>query len=164
MTADEDTSCTKHPGGCEPWDRHNRSVRFRDDTQKEASRVAKAAGSDFSTLVNEATEAALGFIRCNRCALDADPFPVTFGDLSGKTLAEWVAEAVKQVRRQHPRHHPVVIGAQPAGHVVPAPDEALLRARARTRPGAAVFMEPGSQPVITTVPEIPVRHKKGAGR
>ena len=33
--------------------------------------------------------------------------------------------------------------------------------RRMTRPGAAVFMEPGSEPHVTPVPEVPVRHKKG---
>ena len=36
--------------------------------------------------------------------------------------------------------------------------------RRATRPGAAVFMEPGSKPHVTAVPGVPVRHKKGRVR
>ena len=90
------------------------SIRFRNDLWEDAEQAVKAERTDMSTWVRQAMEARLGYLRCRRCREDAPPVPVTFGDLTGKTLGEWIAEAAKQVRSQHPRHEPVVIGAQPA--------------------------------------------------
>lgn len=149
---------------CEDWDRHNHSNRFREDDWQGTKRDAEAAGLDTTTeLIAHGMEVMRGYLRCSRgaCMTDAPPVPVTFGNLEGKTLGEWITEAVRQAESQHPRHEPVMIGAAPPGHVAPAAPEPLLRARARTRPGAAVFMEPGSEPHITPVPEVPVRSKKG---
>ena len=68
-------------------------------------------------------------------------------------------QEVERVKR--PAHKPVWIGTSPSGKTLPATPKTLQRARARTRPGAVVFMEPGSEPHVTPVPEVPVRHKKG---
>jgi len=132
------TYCNQHHqplSDCEDWDRHNHSMRFREDDW----RSAQEAGPDTTTFLTQAANAALGYVRCRRgaCMTDAPPVPVVFGDLTGKTLGEWIAQAVKQAESQHPRHEPVMIGAASPGHVVPATPEPLLRARARTRPGAA---------------------------
>jgi hypothetical protein len=151
-------------GMSNPWDRLNHSNRFREDDWHATKGIAEEADLSHTALIAHGMEVMQGFLRCDRgnCYTSGPPVPVTFGDLAGKTPGEWIAEAAKQVRRQHPRHHPVTIGAQPAAHVIPATPEPLPRAR--TRPGAAVFMEPGSQPVITTVPEVPDRKKERAGR
>jgi hypothetical protein len=161
--------CSQHHqpiSECEPWDRHGHSVRFREDDWQATEATASTAELYTTTeLIAHGMEVMLGYLRCDRgrCATEGAPVTVTFGDLTGKTLGEWIAEAAKQVRRQHPHHEPVTIGATPS-QVVPAAPEPLQRARARTRPGAAVFMEPGSEPHITPVPEVPVRSKKGRVR
>ena len=149
---------------CEDWDRHNHSMRFREDDWQLHERSAKALRLATTTeYVDQAANVAEGYLRCHRggCTTDGPPIPVTFGDLTGKTLGEWITLAVKRAGSQHPRHEPVMIGAAPSGTVVPATPESLLRARARTRPGAMKFMEPGSEPHVTPVPEVPVRSKKG---
>ena len=68
-------------------------------------------GSDVTTFLTEAAEARLGYARCYRCALDAGPVPVEFGDLSGRPLDEWIADAVRAAAGQHPHHQPVRVGA-----------------------------------------------------
>ncbi len=126
-------------------------MRFRDDDWEAAEKIAWAAKSDITTLQTLAmTVITTQSIRCYRCKEDAPPVPVKMGDLTGTSLREAVIAAEKQVVSQHPRHEPVMIGAAPQG-VVPATPEPLLRAR--TRPGAAVFMEPGSEPHVTPVPD-----------
>ena len=110
--------CSQHHqprSDCEPWDRHTHSLRFREDMWDEAERAAQAERSDVTTFLTETAEAMLGYIRCHRCSLAADPVPVTTGDLQGRPLREWVADAVRKVQRQHPRHEPAWIGAEPAG-------------------------------------------------
>ena len=111
--------CTQHrrpKSECAPWDRHNRSIRFRKDDVEAAERAATAAELDsVSEYVVHGTEAMLGHLRCGRgrCATDGPPVPVTWGDLTGKTLGEWIAEAVSLVEDQHPRHESVMIGTVP---------------------------------------------------
>jgi len=111
--------CTQHKrpkSECAPWDRHNRSIRFRKDDLGTAEQAARVAGLDSaSEYVVRGMEAMQGFLRCGRgrCATDGPPVPVTWGDLTGKTLGEWIAEAVGVVEDQHPRHEPVMIGAEP---------------------------------------------------
>lgn len=82
-----------------------RTVRMHDATW---DLMQSRRGMTASTLINDMTEAGLGFARCYRCF---EPVPVEFGDLTGKPLAEWVAEAGKAVTAQHrDGHHPVTIG------------------------------------------------------
>jgi len=124
--------CAQHHqdrGECEPYDRHGHTMRFREDLWGEVESTAAAEKSDITTFLTEAAEAMLGYIRCHRCPPGADPVPAEYGDLTGKPLRDWVAGAVKQVQRQHPRHEPVWIGAEPP---VPAP---------------VVFMPPTPAPV-----------------
>ena len=158
MKTDADRPCPQHHqprSQCRPSDRHVHSMRFRDDDWENAEQAAWADRSDVTTLTTLVMEAMLGYIRCYRCRENAPPVPVEFGNLTGGTLREHLTDAEKRVVSQHPHHEPVTIG-EPArtGSVVPVPDESLLRARARTRAGSAVFMEPGGNPHITPVPEV----------
>jgi hypothetical protein len=123
-----------------------RTVRMHDGTW---DLMQSRRGMTASTLINDMTEAGLGFARCYRCF---EPVPVEFGDLTGKPLAAWVAEAGKTVTAQHRAgHHPVTIGN---GTPATAPQAA---------PGSAVFREPGGKPVIAAaVPEVPAdRNRRG---
>jgi hypothetical protein len=118
---------------CEPWDRHGHTMRFREDLWAAAENVAGDADSDVTTLLTQLLEAvALDGARCYRCKLDAPPVPLEYGDLQGRPLREWLAEAAEEVIRQHPRHEPVRIGAEPG----PAPSSPLSS-------GTAMFREPG---------------------
>src|SRR5581483_11249059 len=116
-----------------------RTVRMSDETWEI---MQSRRGMTASVLINDMTEAGLGFARCYRCA---EAVPVEFGDLTGKPLAEWVAGAGKAVTAQHRTgHHPVTIGNGTA----PAAGQAA--------PGSAVFLEPGGKPVIAAaVPQVP---------
>jgi hypothetical protein len=108
--------CAQHrqpKSDCEPWDRHGHTMRFREDLWVQADLAAQAGKSDVTTLLTETLEVMLGHIRCHRCSVAADPVPVTLGDLSGRPLREWVADAARQVQRQHPRHEPVRAGEAP---------------------------------------------------
>jgi hypothetical protein len=108
-------------------------MRFREDDWQAGERAAGDAESDVTTLVTLLLQAtALDGIRCYRCALDAGPVPLELGDLTGKPLREWLAEAAEEVIRQHPRHEPVRIGAEP-GTVPSSPLSS----------GTAMFREPG---------------------
>lgn len=158
------TECPQHHqplSDCAPWSRHNHSNRFREDDWQATEDDAEAAKLLTSTLIAHGMEVMQGYLRCyrGRCGSDAPPVPVMFGDLTGKTFSEWVIEAAKLAVSQHPNHKPVWIGTPTSG-IVPAMPEP----RARTLPGAAVFMEPGSEPHVTPVPEVPVRSKKGRVR
>jgi hypothetical protein len=113
--------CTQHRqprSECEPWDKHGHTVRFREDDWLGSEALAKAEKSDITTLLAEALEVFSGGLRCPRCNLDADPVPLEYGDLAGRALREWVVDAKSRVRRQHPRHEPVWLGAEPSA---PAP-------------------------------------------
>ena len=157
--------CPQHhvpPAECPPWSRHPHTVRYRDDDW--AGAQAAHGYKEIADWIAVTMEARLQHVRCPKCddnRADAPAVPLICGDLTGGTLDEWIVTAVRRVRAQHPRHEPVWLGAEPAGHVVPVTPEPLLRARARTRPGAAVFMEPGSEPHVTPIPEVPDRSKKG---
>ena len=81
-----------------------RTVRMFDD----AWTLIGSRSRDASTFIRDMADAGLGFARCYRCF---EMVPVEFGDLAGKPLAEWVAEAGKTVTAQHRAgHHPVTIG------------------------------------------------------
>ena len=113
--------CTQHHqprSQCEPWDRHTHSLRFREDLWAEAERIADP---DVTTLLTQCLEAQLEYLRCYRCKLDAPPVPVEFGDLTGRPLREWLADAAEVVISQHPRHEPVRIGAGPSSPAAGAP-------------------------------------------
>jgi hypothetical protein len=149
-----------------PSPRSPHTVRLAEDTKASMKQAVEAGQAvTVNTWGEQVLEAALGFVRCHRgnCPGKTPPIPVTFGDLAGMTFGEAAAQAVEVAESQHPRHEPVTIGAA-RSRTVPAAPAPLLRARARTRPGAAVFMEPGSEPHITPVPEVPVRSKKGRVR
>ena len=121
-----------------------RSVRMHPGTW---DLMESRRGMTASVHIRDMTEAGLGFARCYRCS---EPVPVGFGDLTGKPLAEWVAEAGKTVTRQHKTgHHPIVVGRE--APAAPAPEVP------RPAPGSAVFLEPGGSPVITAA--VPDRKK-----
>ena len=113
---DRGVMCAKHHrprAGCDPWWRHTRSMRWRDDTYGDAEIAADAASSDVTSWITQAVEARLGFVRCYRCRDDAPPVPLEAGDLTGMTFGEALTAAVREAERQHPAHEPVWLGAQP---------------------------------------------------
>jgi hypothetical protein len=118
-----------------------RTVRMYDD----AWDLIGDRAPDHSRFIRDMMEAGVDAARCYRCF---ELVPVEFGDLTGKPIAEWVAEAGKIVTAQHRQgHHPVTIG----NGVGPEPKAA---------PGSAVFLEPGGKPVIAAaVPEVPASRK-----
>ena len=123
-----------------------RSVRMHDGTW---DLMQSRRGMAASTLINDMTEAGLGFARCYRCD---EPVPVEYGDLRGKPLAKWVEEAGKTVTRQHrDGHHPITIGRSAGGPGAAGAEPS------RPAPGSAVFLEPGGSPVITAA--VPDRKK-----
>ena len=137
--------CGQHhvpAGECPPSSRHPHTVRVRDDDWEGAQ--AAHGREEIAGWIEETIRARLGYIRCWRCPDDAPPVTLIPGDLTGMTLDEATVAAVKQAERQHPRHEPVWLGAPP-----PA-----------VQPGAAVFMEPGAAPVITSVPPVPDHSRK----
>ena len=146
---------------CRPYVKHPNPMRVRLDIRRDAEHAVEDGQSrDVTSFITEAMEVRLGYLRCDRgrCLEHGEPVPVEFGDLTGRPMSDWIADAVRTVDRQHPDHVPVMIGAAPQG-VVPATPKTPQRARARTRPGAAVFMEPGREPPVTPVPEVPDRKK-----
>ena len=90
-------------------------VRLRDDLWEGAEDAARGVRMTASAWIRQVMQARLGYLRCDTCREDAPPVPVEFGDLSGKSLDKWLAEAGKRVKRQHPRHEPVLIGAGRSG-------------------------------------------------
>ena len=123
---DADRPCSQHHGQprsqCDPWDRHVRTMRFRDDDWDSADSAAWAGRADVTTIATWAMEAMSGYLRCGkgRCHDEAPSVPVEFGDLTGRPLGEWIAEAVARIERQHPHHEPVMIGAEPASPAAPS--------------------------------------------
>ena len=107
--------CKKHqcpPHMCPPESGHMFSFRIRADLREAAKRAAGAQKADVSEWARQAMEVLAGdSLRCPRCRDTDPPVPLEFGDLAGKTLGEWVADAAAQVKRQHPRHEPVRVGA-----------------------------------------------------
>ena len=143
-------------------------MRSREDDWQATEDDAEAAGLLTARLIAHGMTVMQGYLRCHRGRCDADdpPVPVMFGDLTGKTFGEWVIEAAKLAVSQHPNHTPVWIGTPTSGVV--SAQEPPQRARTRTvgisaprrsissppaRPGAAVFMAPGSEPHVTPVPD-----------
>jgi hypothetical protein len=127
--------CKKHqcpPYMCPPESGHLISLRVRADLRDDAGDAAAAGGDDASTWIREAMQARLNYLRCGKCRDTAPPVPLEFGDLTGKPLDEWIAETVERVRRQHPRHEPVTVGAG-----VSAP---------LAHPGDIPFREPAVKP------------------
>ena len=107
--------------GALPGANRVRSVRMYDD----AWALIGTRSRDRSPFIRDMTDAGLQGARCYRCF---ELVPVEYRDLTGKPLAEWVAEAQKTVTRQHrDGHHPITVGR---GQGKPA------------SPGAVLFMEP----------------------
>jgi len=108
---------------CHPSLRHTYSLRLRGDLTSDADLAADDSGAaSTAAWMTMMMEAALGYLRCPRCDQrdeDAAPVPVRLGDVTGsRTWGERVAEAAQAVEDQHPRHEPVLIGADVT---VPAP-------------------------------------------
>ena len=107
--------CKKHqcpPHMCPPESGHMFSFRIRADLREAAKRAAGAQKADVSEWARQAMEVLAGDnLRCPRCRDTDPPVPLEFGDLAGKPLGEWVADAAGKVKRQHPRHEPVRVGA-----------------------------------------------------
>ena len=101
-------------------------MRSREDDWQATEDDAQAAGLNTTTLIAHGMEVMQGYLRCHRgdCNADAPPVPVMFGDLTGKTLGEWVIAAVNLAVSQHPNHEPVWIGAPNPGSA-PGPDPVL---------------------------------------
>jgi hypothetical protein len=97
----------------EPGGRHTKSARMWDGTWEDLTGLGKTEHFAPSTLIGDTADLLAGYFRCPRC--HGTPVPVTFGDLSGRPLREWAAEAEKAVRYQKCRaHEPVMIGAPAA--------------------------------------------------
>jgi hypothetical protein len=127
--------CKKHecpPCICPPESGHLISLRARADLRDDAGDAAAADGIDASTWIREAMQARLNYLRCGKCRETDPPVPLEFGDLTGRPMDEWIAEAVERVRRQHPRHEPVTVGAE-----APAP---------LAHPGVVPFRSPAVKP------------------
>jgi hypothetical protein len=109
---DPDRYCTQHHqprSQCRPGDRHVRAMRFRDDDWETAEQAAWTAKSDVTSVATLAVTAMSDYIRCYRCGA---PVPAEMGDLTGTTLREALFAAEKHVAGQHPRHEPVMVGAE----------------------------------------------------
>lgn len=118
---------------CDPWNRHQHSNRFREDDWQATERTAEETGLPTTTeLIALGMQVMQGYIRCDKggCSLDGPPVPVTFGDLGGRPLGEWVAEAAQEVTAQHPDHRPVTIGAQPQARTGEGNEQARYEAAA----------------------------------
>jgi hypothetical protein len=100
---------------CYPWDRHNHSNRYREDDWQVTERGARESKMATTERIAHGMQVMAGYLRCGRggCVMDGPAIPVTFGNLDGKTLGEWIAEAVELAESQHPEHFPVRIGAGP---------------------------------------------------
>ncbi len=97
----------------DPGRRNTKSARMWDGTWDDLTRLGEDEGFHPSTLVGDTADLLAGYIRCGRCW--GTPVPVRFGDLTGRPLREWAAEAELAVRRQRCKaHEPVTIGAEPA--------------------------------------------------
>ena len=115
----------------DPGGRHTKSARMWDGTWEDLTSLGRAEHFAPSTLIGDTADLLAGYFRCPRC--HGTPVPVSFGDLSGRPLREWAAEAEKAVRYQKCKaHEPVTIGAAPPC-AAPRPPVA---------PGTVKFMEP----------------------
>jgi hypothetical protein len=153
-----ETVCAQHHvprSQCPPSSGHPRSVRFRDDDWAAAEDAARARNTDTGPLIISAAQAVLGYVRCYRCPVDDPPVPLRCGDLTGRPLAGWIAEAEKRAVGQHPDHEPVWLGAEPAFVDDRDIDATLEHLRSQVRqvrvggplpipppPASAVFREP----------------------
>jgi hypothetical protein len=99
---------------CPPESSHVHTFRLRKDLVEGAEKAVDKERTDVSAWVRQAMETQLGYLRCDRCREDAPPVPLKFGDLTGRTLGKWIAKAAAEVKRQHPRHEPVLIGREPS--------------------------------------------------
>jgi hypothetical protein len=154
------TVCAQHHvprSQCPPSAGHPRSVRFRDDDWAAAEEAARDRNTDTGPLIILATQAVLGYVRCDRCRPEDPPVPLRCGDLTGRTLAEAITGAEEQAGSQHPGHVPVWLGAEPAPVGDRDIDATLEHLRAQVRqvrtaggtsvrvpppPASAVFREP----------------------
>jgi hypothetical protein len=105
-----------------PADTGPRPVRMRNDLWEDSETAARTARMTTSAWVRQAMQVMLGELRCPKCPDRIPPVPLEFGDLTGMTLAEAVAVAAEQVKRQHPRHEPVTVGVSPAARPTPLGD------------------------------------------
>lgn len=123
----------------DPGPAYPRAVRMYNDAWRKMNAREHGLKADTSQFTRDMTEAGLGYARCSRCF---ELVPVEFGDLAGRSLAEWVDEAREVVRAQHRAgHHPVTIGNGAGGE------------GAKAAPGSAVFLEPGGKAAVTPVPQ-----------
>lgn len=121
-----------------PYATKPRTVRMHNDAWNLMEAETPEMRSDPSKFTRDMTEAGLDLARCRTCFALVH---VEFGDLTGKPLAEWVAEAQKTVTRQHrDGHHPVTVGRG-----------------ADRSPAAMKFLPPQPPPVITA--PVPDRKK-----
>ena len=98
---------------CPPGSAHGHTHRFRDEIYGRAETAADAQRATVIAWLEQAMEALNGGVRCRRCDRRdpaAPPVPVIWGDLTGKTLAEGIAEAMEAAVSQHPQHGPVAVG------------------------------------------------------
>ena len=112
-------------------------MRSREDDWQATEDDAQAAGLNTTTLIAHGMEVMQGYLRCHRgdCNADAPPVPVMFGDLTGKTLGEWVIAAVNLAVSQHPNHEPVWIGRTVAAGGLVLGSGGLVRRRRRLSAG-----------------------------
>jgi hypothetical protein len=129
--------------------RHTKSARIWDGTWEDLTRLGREENFAPSTLAGDTADLLAGYHRCARCG--GTPVPVTFGDLSGRPLREWVAEAEKAVRYQKCRDHQHVLvgaGTPPAATTEPpAPPSA--------RAAELVSLAAGNGHDVTTASELP---------
>lgn len=125
MKREDCPQCHVPPAECRLHVKHPNPMRLRLDVRRDIERaVGDGESRDVTSFITEAAQVRLGYLRCDRgrCLEHEPPVPVEFGDLTGRPLSEWIAEAVREVDRQHPRHEPVFVGARP----VPLP-QAMFR-------------------------------------
>jgi hypothetical protein len=103
--------------------RNTKSFRIWDGSYADLKLAAGDIGMPPTTLVGDAMEALLGYIRCAQCSM---PVPVEFGDVTGVDTLDAIAAAVRQVAAQRcwayegvervkrPMHAPVLIGSRAA--------------------------------------------------
>lgn len=130
--------------------RGNMSFRGWDGSFKDLKRAAETVSTPPSTLVGDAMEVLLGYVRCSRCTM---PIPVEFGDCTGADMIEVIAEAVRQAHAQkcwafegvervrRPAHRPVLVAAPPDAEDRPAPALAARPAPKGGRQAAERILE-----------------------
>lgn len=151
-------------------------ARAWEGTQEDLKQAAKKDGFSMGTIVPMLADVLAGdYLRCRR----GHPVPLILGDLSGRTMREWVIEAEKAVRYQnHEDHQPVYLGvtagkpAEPPAprHVIPRAGEAVTAPRPPARrvprqreappaapdePAATARQLAATVPGVTTASELP---------